>query len=68
MAMRFGTANVTTVCESGSLKTIANIKMKFKRIGFDGVNWIHLAQDRAQWRAVVNTIMDLRASLKAEIF
>jgi hypothetical protein len=27
--------------------------------GMEGVDWIHLAQDRHQWRAVVNTIMQL---------
>jgi hypothetical protein len=26
----------------------------------DGMNWIDLAQDRDQWRALVNTIMNLR--------
>jgi hypothetical protein len=26
----------------------------------EGVDWIHLAQDRNQWRALVNTVMDLR--------
>jgi hypothetical protein len=30
------------------------------KIGWDGINWIHLAQDRDQWRALVNTIMNLR--------
>jgi hypothetical protein len=25
-----------------------------------GVDWIHLAQDRGQWRALVNTVMNLR--------
>jgi hypothetical protein len=29
-------------------------------LGFDGANWIHLAQDRVQWRACVNTVMNLR--------
>jgi hypothetical protein len=28
-------------------------------MGFEDVDWIHLAKDRDQWRAVVNTIMDL---------
>jgi hypothetical protein len=29
-------------------------------IGWDGMDWIKLAQDRDQWRAVVNTIMNVR--------
>jgi hypothetical protein len=37
-----------------------NIKMNLKEIGIDGVNWIQLAQDSVQWRACVNTVMNLR--------
>jgi hypothetical protein len=37
-----------------------NIKMDFGEIGIDGANWIRLAQDRVQWRAFVNTVMNLR--------
>jgi hypothetical protein len=37
-----------------------NIKMDFREIGIDGVNWIQLPQDRVQWRAFVNTVMNLR--------
>jgi hypothetical protein len=37
-----------------------NIKMDLRKIGIDGVNWIELAQDRVQWRAFVNTVMNLR--------
>jgi hypothetical protein len=29
-------------------------------IGWDGMNWIDLAEDRDLWRALVNTVMDLR--------
>jgi hypothetical protein len=37
-----------------------NIKMDLREIGWDGVGWIHLAQDMDQWRADVNTVMNLR--------
>jgi hypothetical protein len=37
-----------------------NIKMDLREIGTDGANWIQLAQDRVQWRACVNTVMNLR--------
>jgi hypothetical protein len=37
-----------------------NIKMNLREIGIDVVNWIQLAQDRVQWRAFVNTVMNLR--------
>jgi hypothetical protein len=32
-----------------------NIKMDLRKIGCSGVEWIDLAQDRDQWRALVNT-------------
>jgi len=28
--------------------------------GWEGVDWVHLAQDRDEWTAVVNTVMNLR--------
>jgi len=31
-----------------------------REIGWEVADWIHLAQDRHQWRAVVNTVMNLR--------
>jgi hypothetical protein len=37
-----------------------NIKMDLREIGIDGANWIQLAQDRVQWRAFVNTVMNLQ--------
>jgi hypothetical protein len=36
------------------------IKMDLREIGWGGMDWIDLAQDRDQWRALVNTIMNLQ--------
>jgi hypothetical protein len=38
---------------------VDNIKMDLREIGFDGINWIALSQDKDQWRALVNTVMNL---------
>jgi hypothetical protein len=37
-----------------------NIRVDLKEIGWEGVDWIHLAQDRDRWRAFVNTVMSFR--------
>jgi hypothetical protein len=37
-----------------------NIKMDPREIGINGAKWIQLAQDRAQWWAFVNTVMNLQ--------
>jgi hypothetical protein len=37
-----------------------NIKIDFREIKWGGMDWIDLAQDRDQWRALVNTVMNLR--------
>jgi hypothetical protein len=37
-----------------------NIKMDIREIGINGANWIQLTQDRVQWQALVNTVMNLR--------
>jgi hypothetical protein len=37
-----------------------NIKMDLREIGINGVNWIWLTQDRVQWQAFVNMVMNLR--------
>jgi hypothetical protein len=35
------------------------MRMDCKKIGWKGVDWIHLAQDRVQWWALVNMVMNL---------
>jgi hypothetical protein len=37
-----------------------SIKMNLGEAGWDDVNWIGLAQDRNRWRALVNSILNLR--------
>jgi hypothetical protein len=39
---------------------VDNIIMDLRETGWDGMDWIDLAQDRDQWRALVNTVMNLR--------
>jgi hypothetical protein len=39
---------------------VYNIKMDLREIGWDGMDWIDLAQDRNHWRALVNTVMNLQ--------
>jgi hypothetical protein len=34
--------------------------MDLREIGWDGVDWVDLAQDSDHWRALVNTVMILR--------
>jgi hypothetical protein len=42
------------------LQRVDNIKMDLLEIGWGGVDWIDLAQDRDKWRALVNAVMNLR--------
>jgi transposase len=35
-------------------RKVSNIKLDLRERGWDGMNWIDLAQDRGQWRALVN--------------
>jgi hypothetical protein len=37
-----------------------NIKVDLREIWFGDVDWINLAYDRDRWRALVNTVMNLR--------
>jgi hypothetical protein len=37
-----------------------DIKMVLGVIGWGGIDWSDLAQDRDQWRALVNTVMNVR--------
>jgi hypothetical protein len=41
-------------------RLVDNIKKDLKEIKWDGIDWIDLAQNRDQWRALVNTVMNLR--------
>jgi hypothetical protein len=36
-----------------------NMKMDLREMGWSGMDWIDLAQDRGEWRALVNTVINL---------
>jgi hypothetical protein len=44
----------------GYRRWVDNIKMDVRERGWDGMGWIDLAEDRDQWRALVDTVMNLR--------
>jgi hypothetical protein len=39
---------------------VDSIKIDLREIGWEDMDWINLAQDRDQWRALVNTVMNIR--------
>jgi hypothetical protein len=39
---------------------VNNSKMDLREVGLDGMDWIDMAQDRDQWRALVNAVMNFR--------
>jgi hypothetical protein len=39
---------------------VDNIKMDLREIGWGGMDWVDLAQDRGHWMALVNTVMNRR--------
>jgi hypothetical protein len=43
---------------------VDNIKIDLRDIEWDGMDWIELAQDRYQWKALVNTVMNIRVPKK----
>jgi exonuclease III len=65
MDMRFGTWNVRSLYRVGSLMTVSKELSRY-RLDLVGVqevrfvDWIGLAQDRYRWRALVNSVMNLR--------
>jgi hypothetical protein len=45
---------------------VDNIKIHPREIGWRGMDWIDLAQNKDQWRALVNTVINLRVPQNIE--
>jgi hypothetical protein len=54
-----GKPEVKTPLGSSRHRWEDNIEMDLREIGWGAMDWIDLAQDRDQWRALVNTVMNL---------
>jgi hypothetical protein len=50
---------INTILGRPRRRWVDNNKMDLRDIWWDGMDWIDLAQDRDQWRALVNTVMNL---------
>jgi hypothetical protein len=46
--------------EKGMYNLSCHFEMDLIKIGWDGMDWIRLVQDRDQWQAVLSTVMTLR--------
>jgi hypothetical protein len=55
-----GKAEEKRSLERPRLRRLDNIKKYLREIGWVGMDWIDLAQDRDQWSALVNTVMNPR--------
>jgi hypothetical protein len=42
--------------------------MDLRKIGWEGVDWMHMAQNRDQWQALVTTAINLQVQKKQNIF
>jgi hypothetical protein len=52
----------------GSPRSIweGNIEVDLQEVGWEGMDWIELAQDRDRWQAIVNAVMNLQFPSSAE--
>jgi hypothetical protein len=49
-------------------RCVHNIKMDLRDIGWDDMDWIHVAQHRDQWRVLVSTVLNLQVPQHAGKF
>jgi hypothetical protein len=56
----FGKPEGERLLRRPSRRRVDDTKLDLRNIGWDGMDWINLAQDSDKWRALVNTVMNLR--------
>jgi hypothetical protein len=58
MHTKFWLENLKRSCRKSRHRWEDNIRMDLREIGWEGIEWMHLDQDRDQWWALMNTVMN----------
>jgi hypothetical protein len=56
----YSSPSIIRIIKPRRIRWAGNIRMDFREVELDDVDWIGLAKDRNRWRALVNSVLNLR--------